>query len=113
MVAIESCCWIFSIFAFGHKYLNHPGKTLSYLSQAAYPVYIVHMIFLYLGSWLIYPLHIDAAIKFMLVLVFTAAGCLATYEFVIRRVSIIRQLFGMKMNSIVKDGKNAPAQGVY
>jgi hypothetical protein len=56
LLVIESDCWIFSMFAFGYRYLNRPGKVLSYLSQAAYPVYILHMIFLFLGSLLIFPL---------------------------------------------------------
>lgn len=52
-LVIESNCWIFSVFAFGYKYLN-PGKVLRYLSQAAYPIYIIHMICLYLASLLMF-----------------------------------------------------------
>lgn len=97
LLVIESDCWIFSVLAFGYKYLNRPGRTLTYLSQAAYPVYIIHMIFLYLGSALIFPLEIDVRMKFMLVLLFTFAGCFGFYELVIRRVNLIRPLFGLNM----------------
>lgn len=96
-LAIESIFWIISVFAFGYRYLNRGGKTLKYLSQAAYPVYILHMIFLALGSWLIFPLAINAWLKFILVLLFTTAGCFAGYE-VVRRIKFIRPLFGLKMN---------------
>ena len=96
LLAIESNCWIFSVFAFGNKYLNHPSKTLSYLSEAAYPVYIVHMIFLYLGSMLIFPLDIAVPLQFILVLAFTGIGCFTLYELIIRRVNLIRPLFGLK-----------------
>ncbi|WP_028298023.1 acyltransferase family protein [Olivibacter sitiensis] len=96
LLAIESNCWIISVFAFGHKYLNHPSKALTYLSQAAYPVYIVHMVFLYLGSLLIFPLDVAAPLQFALLLVFTGIGCFASYEFVIRRVNFLRPLFGLK-----------------
>lgn len=95
-LTIESNCWIFSVFAFGYKYLNHPGKTLRYLSEAAYPVYIVHMIFLYLASLLIFPLNMDAHLKFILVLMLTITGCFTLYEFVIRRINLVRALFGLK-----------------
>ncbi|MFT3823332.1 MAG: acyltransferase family protein [Chitinophagaceae bacterium] len=95
-LVIESNCWIFSAFAFGYKYLNHPGKVLHYLSEAAYPVYIVHMIFLYLVSVLIFPLHIDVHLKFILVLLLTVAGCFALYEFGIRRINVVRLFFGLK-----------------
>jgi glucans biosynthesis protein C len=58
LLVTESDCWVIAVFAFGHKYLNRPGKVLTYLSQAAYPVYILHMLFLYFGSLLIFPLAI-------------------------------------------------------
>jgi len=95
-LAIESNCWIFSIFGFGYKYLNHPGKALRYLSSAAYPIYIIHMIFLYLGSLLLFPLHVDVHVKFILAWIFTLAGCFAGYEFIIRRINFMRVLFGLK-----------------
>jgi glucan biosynthesis protein C len=94
--AIESNMWIFSAFGFGYRYLNHPGKTLAYLSQAAYPVYILHMFFLYLGSYLIVPLGIPTHFKLALVTVFTLAGCFAFYELIIKRVRFLRPLFGLK-----------------
>ena len=96
LVAIESVGWIVSVFGFGYKYLNQASKTLGYLSQAAYPVYIIHMIFLYLGSWLIFPLDMPTPIQFILVLLFTGVGCFALYELVISRVNFIRPLFGLK-----------------
>jgi glucan biosynthesis protein C len=97
LLSIESDFWIFSVFAFGYKYLNSSGKALRYLSQAAYPIYIVHMLFLFLTSLLIFPLDIDVHLKFILVLVFTFTGCFTFYEFIIRRVNIIRPLFGLKI----------------
>ncbi|PSL46282.1 hypothetical protein CLV51_103259 [Chitinophaga niastensis] len=95
--AIESNCWIISVFSFGYKYLNHPGKVLNYLSQAIYPVYILHMIFLFLASMLIFPPDMEIHLQFILVFLFTGIGCFVTYEFIIRRVNIIRPLFGLKM----------------
>lgn len=44
LTTIESNCWIFGIFGLGYQYLNKPSAVLSYLSQAAYPVYIIHML---------------------------------------------------------------------
>lgn len=93
--AAESTLWIFAAFGFGFKYLNRPGKTLRYLSQAAYPVYILHMIFLYAGAFLILPLDIPIVLQLILVTAFTGAGCFISYEF-IRRVPFLRPLFGLK-----------------
>lgn len=97
LIVFESQCWIISVFAFGYKYLNRPSTALTYLSQAAYPVYILHMIFLYLASMWIFRLSMDVRVQFILVLLITLGGCFATYE-VIRRIKWIRPWFGLKMN---------------
>ena len=95
LMAVESTLWIFTVFGFAYKYLNHPSKSLQYLSQGAYPIYIVHMVFLYLGSVLILPLDIPIIVKFILLVIFTGIGCFALYE-VIRRIHFLRPLFGLK-----------------
>lgn len=94
--SIESNLWIFTIFGFGHRYLNKPSKILTYLSQSAYPIYIIHMVFLYIASWLILPLEIPTIFKFTLVTTFTFIGCFVFYEFVLRRIKLFRLVFGMK-----------------
>lgn len=96
LIAIESNCWIFGSLGFSYKYLNKPSSILSYLSQAAYPVYIIHMIALYLGALIILPLEIHPILKFISVLTFTACFCYVVYEFIIRRVHFLRPLFGLK-----------------
>ncbi len=96
LLAMESLMWIVAVLAFGNKYLQKPRKALAYLSQAAYPVYMLHMVFLYLGSVLIFPLPVPAPVQFLLVLAFTAGGCFLSFE-IIRRLKWVRPLFGLKM----------------
>lgn len=92
---IETICWILAVLAFGKRYLNHNSKTLQYLSKAAYPIYVVHMVFLYLGSSLIFTLDVAAPLQFLLTLTFTFVGCYASYE-VIRRIKVLKILFGLQ-----------------
>jgi peptidoglycan/LPS O-acetylase OafA/YrhL len=96
LLSIESTCWIFSLLGFAGKYLNRPGAMLSYLKDAAYPVYIIHMAVLYAASTLIFPLETEPWIKYFLLLVSTFAGSLLIYELVLRRIGIFRMLFGLK-----------------
>jgi peptidoglycan/LPS O-acetylase OafA/YrhL len=93
--AIESMNWIFAIFGFGYKYLNQPSKWLSELSQAAYPVYIVHMIFLYLAAYIVLPLKLSLGINLILIVSLTFLGCYITYE-IIKRIGFLGPLFGLK-----------------
>ena len=94
--AIESNCWIFGLFGLGYRYLNRPSRILSYLSKAAYPVYIIHMVVLYLGALLILPLEIPVIMKFLAITCFTFLVCLLIYELVIRRIPLLGPLFGLK-----------------
>ncbi|MGB5553348.1 MAG: acyltransferase family protein [Flavobacteriaceae bacterium] len=96
LTAIESNCWIFGVFGLGYKYLNRPSRILSYLSQAAYPVYIIHMFVLYTGAILILPLELPTPLKFIAITAFTGIFCYLIYEFMLRRIIFLRPLFGLK-----------------
>ncbi|WP_419211101.1 acyltransferase family protein [Maribacter sp. X9] len=98
LMAIESNCWIFGMFGFGYKYLNKPSGALSYLSQAAYPVYIIHMFVLYTGAMLILPLAIPVTLKLISVIAYTGLSCYLIFEFIIKRIGFVRPLFGLKWN---------------
>ncbi|GAL72419.1 acyltransferase family protein [Jejuia pallidilutea] len=98
LTVMESNSWILAIFGFCHKYLNKPSQLLSYLSTAAYPVYIIHMLVLYAASALILPLKFPVYMSFPLLMVITFIGCFIIYEFVIRRINLLHPLFGLKWN---------------
>ncbi|OEK02924.1 acyltransferase [Roseivirga sp. 4D4] len=95
--SVESNLWVFAVLGIGFAYLNKPSKALSYLSEAVYPVYIIHMAALYLGSLLIFPLAIPIFAQFILLILFTGISCLLTYELIIKRVKVLRLLFGLKI----------------
>lgn len=96
--AIESNCWIFGVFGLGYHYLNKPSARLSYLSQAAYPVYIIHMFVLYAGAIMILPLKIHPLLKFFGITLFTFMVCFLIYEYILRRINILGPLFGLKFS---------------
>lgn len=110
LTAIESNCWIFGVFGMGYKYLNRPSKTLSYLSKAAYPVYIIHMFVLYAGAMFILPLEIPVIMKFLAITCFTFLVCFLIYELIIKRIPLLRPLFGLgwAFNWKLQGGKAIP-----
>jgi len=97
LMVIESNCWIFGIFGLGYQYLNKPSAVLSYLSQAAYPIYIVHMFVLYAGALLILPLELNPFMKFIYISAFTFIVSFLIFEFIIRRILFLRPFFGLKL----------------
>ncbi len=105
ITTIESNCWIFGVFGLGYRYLNKPSSLLSYLSQAVYPVYIIHMFVMFAGAWIILPLNIDPLLKFTGITLFTIAVCFLIYEFILKRIPVLRLLFGLKWNFTLKKNK--------
>jgi hypothetical protein len=106
LLALESNSWILAILGFGYKNLNKPGAVLSYLSQAAYPVYIIHMFVMYAGAMVILPLDIPVLLKFITIIGFTLGLCYMVYEFIIRRISFLRPLFGLKQDLVHDKNRN-------
>ncbi len=96
LLVIESTTWILSIFAFAYQYLNKSSKQLTYLKEAAYPIYIVHMTFLYLGSSVLFKTTLAVEVKYILLLLFTFMFSFAFYEFVLKRLNFMRVAFGLK-----------------
>ncbi|OIQ27586.1 MAG: acyltransferase [Bacteroidetes bacterium MedPE-SWsnd-G2] len=99
LTAIESNCWIFGVFGLGYKYLNKPSKRLSYLSKAAYPVYIIHMFVLFASSLLVLPFKLPPYVSLVLIIGLNFLGCFVIYELLIKRISFLRPLFGLNWDA--------------
>lgn len=95
LLPVESCLWMFSLFAFAFRYLSRPGRLVQYLGKAAYPVYVTHLFFLGVACVVVLPLQIGNPIKYLLLLLLTFAGSLGFYELAIKRINVLRFLFGM------------------
>ncbi|WP_299336300.1 acyltransferase family protein [uncultured Psychroserpens sp.] len=114
ITTVESNSWLLGVFGIGYSYLNKPSALLSYLSSAVYPVYIIHMFVLYAGALLILPLELHPILEFIGITLFTFIVCFLIYEYILRRITILRPLFGLKwtfkkvkkQKSILKDQIN-------
>lgn len=86
---------VYVLVGFGHKWLNHPSKALSYLSKAAFPVYMLHFpINTAVGYFIVKtPLGINA--KAIVIILLTTIVTFAIYE-VLRRIKPICFLLGIK-----------------
>ena len=96
LMAFESVCWILGVFGFGYRFLNKPSNLLKYLSQAAYPIYIIHMIWIYLASYYFFQLEMNTWHQLIIVSVITFLGSFISYHYIIRPIKWIRPLFGLK-----------------
>ena len=87
---------ILSLLGLAQRYLNRPSRTLTYMTEAIFPWYILHQtITVMAGYWLTrqgLPVWVEAP----LVILATFGGCAVLHELVIRRVGFLRPVFGLK-----------------
>ena len=88
---IERVCGDF-LFEFGHR---ADSLGLRYLNQAIFPCYLAHQTLLVAAGFLLLPVGLPLWIEAPLLATITLGGSLAIYE-VVRRIDLIRPLWGLK-----------------
>lgn len=78
----------------GKHYLDRPSRSLAYLSEASYPVYILHQTVIVIVAFYLAKMAMPAGATWLLLLVLAVGATFALYE-VVRRTGFLRLLFGM------------------
>jgi hypothetical protein len=84
-------------------HLNKPSVPLSHLNEAILPVYVLHQPILIISAYFIFRLELPLPLEAAVLVALTGLGAFAIYEAVIRPVSIMRVLFGLKPKSTVPE----------
>ncbi len=87
--------WLIAIIGFGHRWLNHGSKLLNYLSKAAYPFYLLHLLNVTLFGFVIIQLPLGIAGKYFLIIISSTIVTFFEYE-IVRRIQGLNVLFGIK-----------------
>ncbi|MHB1405223.1 MAG: acyltransferase family protein [Desulfitobacteriaceae bacterium] len=87
------------ILGYGKRYLSIGGKWLSYLNQAAFPVYIIHQTVLLIIGFFVLRLGLPIGWEYVLITSLSFLSCLGVYELLIRRNVLSRWLFGVKVKT--------------
>jgi len=95
---------IAAIVGFAHRHLIHDNAARRYLTNAIFPVYILHQTVIVVVAHALKPSHLYPPVEAVLLVLVTAATCLLSYE-VIRRVRLLRPLFGLEGGAAVAPRK--------
>lgn len=79
---------------FAHRWLNRDFAWRATLTEAVFPVYVLHQTFVILFAWWALPYRIDARLEAPAIVVATFVACGAVY-LVVRRVAWLRPWFGL------------------
>jgi glucans biosynthesis protein C len=84
-----------AILGYGRAYLDRPFRWLPWANDAVYPWYVLHQSLIVAIAFAVLPMQLGPVVEPALVLLGTIGGC-ALLHALIRRVSVLRPLFGLK-----------------
>ncbi len=97
IAAAGGWCLVVWLLGFARAHLEHATQGISYLRESSLPVYLLHPIpVVLLGFFLIGPVHAGITVKFFALLTLSVASTMAVYHVLIRRIPVLRWVFGMK-----------------
>ncbi len=103
MVQFNRWLWVLALLGLAHRFLTFGGTVLRYLSEAAFPVYILHLPLNTLVGYFVIKLPTNIGVKYILIVLVTNVITFATYE-MIKLNGPLRFLFGMKTSKPAKQG---------
>lgn len=98
LFGMNAWLWVLTIMGTGMTYLNFYRPALFYANQAVLPFYILHQTVLLILGYYVTRWQIPDIAKYVLIACTGFALVMVLYEFLIRRINILRVLFGMKPN---------------
>ena len=93
----QTSCWLILLGAMGlgMRFLDHPSRSLTYLAEGSYPLYILHQTVIVAVAFHLVRLPLGWPGQYALVLLAGMVLTFAAYE-VVHRVRWLRPLFGLK-----------------
>jgi uncharacterized protein (DUF2147 family) len=94
--AVAGWCLVVALLGVADARLRRPTPALRYLTESAFPVYLLHQSAIVLLGCLVVRLPLGIAPKFVILLVASVAATLTVYHFGVRPFAVPRFLCGMR-----------------
>lgn len=88
--------WIALVIGFARKYLNYKNHTLDYCSAMLYPFFILHQTVTIVLGYYVIDWGFSGVVEYLIIVAGTFLLCWLLHELLIKRVNILRVLFGLK-----------------
>lgn len=98
MILRGICIWfsLIGFLGFAKRFLDRGGKFIKYASEAALPIYIIHLPMIVIIGFYIIKFDLPVVVNYSLIIVLSLISSLAVYEIAIRRFAVGRFLMGLK-----------------
>jgi peptidoglycan/LPS O-acetylase OafA/YrhL len=89
--------WLVAICGFASRHLRSSNAFLRYANEAVLPFYILHQTVILTVGFYVLRLNTSLWVEYLIIASSSFVVIMALYELLIRRVNLLRFLFGMKM----------------
>jgi surface polysaccharide O-acyltransferase-like enzyme len=90
--------WLLVFLGYGRHYLSFSNRLIEWARDASYPVYILHQTVIISVAYFVIRQPWAPWTKYWVVLGATVVTCVLMYEFLLRRVPLLRLAFGIKQH---------------
>ncbi len=99
LVTSLTLAWSCGLTAIGYfkRYFNRDNKYRKVMNEAIYPFYLLHQPALIFVGYVVLQWEISYALQAILIIIFSLASIVLPYWFIIRKVNVLRLIFGMKL----------------
>jgi glucans biosynthesis protein C len=94
--SLNSWFWLSAIMGFGRRYLSFTNRALVHAGEAVLPFYMLHQTVIVIFAFFLVGWEESVPVKYLVLVVVSFAAIMALYEAVVRRIGVLRFLFGMK-----------------
>jgi glucan biosynthesis protein C len=94
------CTWtlIYACTGWMLRLFDRESPWVLYVSQSAYWVYLVHLVFTTFMAWILSPYDLPAIVKFSIILSVATVACFTSYHYLVQRTWVSRFLHGKRFN---------------
>jgi surface polysaccharide O-acyltransferase-like enzyme len=96
LAVVDAWCWSVVMLYAGMRFLDFSNKWTRYGQEAVLPFYVLHQPVIFVIAFYVVQWQAGVSVKMLAVTLGSFVVTAAFYEFVIRRVGLLRALFGMK-----------------
>jgi hypothetical protein len=88
--------WIVGLFWLGGRFLNFTNRFLAHVNEMILPFYILHQTVIVIVAYFVVQTALAIPLKYGITVVISFGVIVALYELVVRRIGVLRFLFGMR-----------------
>jgi surface polysaccharide O-acyltransferase-like enzyme len=98
MILRGICIWfcLIGFLGFGKRFLNRGGDFIKYASEAALPIYVIHLPMVVMIGFYVIKFDMPVAAKYLAIVILSLIASVLLYEIAIRRFNFVRFFLGMK-----------------